>query len=35
MYLEYGFTLTIHPISIEPRAELPSDMKDDYNFEVI
>lgn len=27
--------LTIHPISIEPRAELPSDMKDDYNFEVI
>ena len=28
-------TLTIHPISIEPRADLPSDMKDDYNFEVI
>ena len=28
-------TLTIHPLSIEPRAELPSDMKDDYNFEVI
>ena len=28
-------TLKIHPLSIEPRAELPSDMKDDYNFEVI
>ena len=28
-------TLTIHPLSIEPRAELPSDMKEIYNFEVI
>lgn len=28
-------TLTIHPLSIEPRAELPSDMKEVYNFEVI
>ena len=27
--------LKICPISIEPRAELPSDMKDVYNFEVI
>lgn len=32
---ENNGTLTIHPLSIEPRAELPSDMKDDYNFEVI
>lgn len=28
-------TLKICPISIEPRAELPSDMKEIYNFEVI
>ncbi len=28
-------TLKICPISIEPRAELPSDMKEVYNFEVI
>lgn len=28
-------TLKICPISIEPRAELPDDMKDVYNFEVI
>lgn len=28
-------TLKICPISIEPRAELPVDMKDIYNFEVI
>ena len=28
-------TLTIHPISIVPRAELPDDMKDNYNFENI
>ena len=28
-------TLKICPISIEPRAELPSDMKELYNFEVI
>ena len=28
-------TLKIYPISIEPRAELPSDMKKVYNFEVI
>ncbi len=27
--------LSIYPISIEPRAELPADMKDIYNFEVI
>ncbi len=27
--------LTIYPMSIEPRAELPADMKDTYNFEVI
>lgn len=28
-------TLKICPVSIEPRAELPSDMKDVYNFEII
>lgn len=28
-------TLTIHPISIVPRAELPDDMKDNYNFDTI
>lgn len=28
-------TLTIHPISIEPRTEYPQNMKDIYNFEVI
>lgn len=28
-------TLKIYPISIEPRADLPSDMKKVYNFEVI
>lgn len=28
-------TLKICPVSIEPRAELPSDMKEVYNFEVI
>ena len=28
-------TLKICPISIEPRADLPSDMKEVYNFEVI
>lgn len=28
-------TLKICPISIEPRAELPSDMKEVYNFEVL
>ncbi len=28
-------TLKICPISIEPRAELPSDMKEVYNFEII
>ena len=28
-------TLKICPISIEPRADLPNDMKDVYNFEVI
>lgn len=28
-------TLRIYPVSIEPRAELPADMKDIYNFEVI
>ena len=27
--------LTIYPMSIEPRAELPVDMRDIYNFEVI
>lgn len=27
--------LTIYPISIEPRAELPVDMRDVYNFEMI
>lgn len=27
--------LSIYPMSIEPRAELPEDMKDIYNFEVI
>ena len=27
--------LTIYPMSIEPRAELPTDMRDIYNFEVI
>lgn len=27
--------LSIYPMSIEPRAELPIDMKDTYNFEVI
>lgn len=32
---ENNGTLTIHPLSIEPRADLPSDMKDNYNFEVI
>ena len=26
-------TITIHPISIEPHADYPSDMKDVYNFE--
>lgn len=28
-------TLKICPVSIDPRAELPSDMKDVYNFEII
>lgn len=28
-------TLKIYPISIKPRAELPDDMKEVYNFEVI
>lgn len=28
-------TLTIHPISITPRADLPDDMKDHYNFDKI
>lgn len=28
-------TLTIHPISIVPRAELPDDMKNNYNFDTI
>lgn len=28
-------TLTIHPISITPRAKLPDDMKDHYNFDKI
>lgn len=28
-------TLKIYPISIEPRAEVPDDMKEIYNFEVI
>lgn len=28
-------TLTIHPISIVPRAELPDDMKYNYNFDTI
>lgn len=28
-------TLTIHPISITPRAKLPNDMKDHYNFDKI
>lgn len=28
-------TSKICPISIEPRADLPSDMKEVYNFEVI
>lgn len=28
-------TLSIHPISIEPHADYPSDMKDVYNFEEI
>ena len=32
---EENGTLTIHPLSIEPRADLPSDMKEIYNFEVI
>ena len=27
--------LSIYPISIEPRTELPADMKDIYNFEII
>lgn len=27
--------LSIYPISMEPRAELPADMRDTYNFEVI
>lgn len=27
--------LSVYPMSIEPRAELPIDMKDTYNFEVI
>lgn len=27
--------LRIYPMSIEPRAELPSDMRDTYNFEII
>ena len=25
-------TMTIHPISIEPRAEYPDDMNEVYNF---
>lgn len=28
-------TITIHPISIEPRAEYPDDMKEVYNFEEV
>ena len=28
-------TITIHPISIEPHADYPSDMKEVYNFEEI
>ena len=28
-------TITIHPISIEPRAEYPKDMNDVYNFEEV
>ncbi len=30
---EKNGTLTIHPLSIEPRADLPNDMKEIYNFE--
>ena len=32
---ENAAKLRIYPMSIEPRAELPSDMKEIYNFEVI
>ena len=32
---ETAAKLRIYPMNIEPRAELPSDMKDVYNFEVI
>lgn len=28
-------TITIHPISIEPRAEYPADMNEMYNFEEV
>ena len=28
-------TITIHPISIEPRAEYPEDMTEVYNFEEV
>ena len=29
---ERAATLRIYPMSIEPRAELPEDMKDNYHF---
>ena len=32
---ENAAKLRIYPMNIEPRADLPSDMKEVYNFEVI
>ena len=32
IFLSYGHDLRLYPMSIEPRAELPSDMKENYHF---